>query len=129
MTLLHELIDMAAKQAPDKVAIIAEETQFTYEQLRRHTLMISSFLRFKGIQRGDRVIILLPSSPDLLAIANAVSRIGAIFVILNDAITTYSLKYILDDAESALIITDRVLVKKSMALVAPYIYIMNLLKQ
>ncbi len=113
MTLLHELIDMAAKQAPDKVAIIAEETQFTYEQLRRHTLMISSFLRFKGIQRGDRVIILLPSSPDLLAIANAVSRIGAIFVILNDAITTYSLKYILDDAESALIITDRVLVKKA----------------
>lgn len=111
MNRLHELLDRTADEVPHKIALIAEGKKQTYAQFAAQTVVMAAMLQNKGIQSGDRVVLLLPSSPELLALVFAISRLGAIFVILNDTVTTYSLRNILDDAGSALVITDQELQK------------------
>ena len=55
-----------------------ERTLFTYTQLTRRVERIAAALRGVGIQKGDRLTIYMPTSPEAIMVMLAAVRIGAI---------------------------------------------------
>ena len=67
---------------------------------------IGRILKTKGIKKGTRVLIYLNNSPEYLFSLFAIWRIGAIAIPTNRIYTANELKYMVDDSEAELIITD-----------------------
>ncbi|WP_316195236.1 MULTISPECIES: class I adenylate-forming enzyme family protein [unclassified Bradyrhizobium] len=90
---------------PEKPAILTASDQMTYRQFGEKTRRVASWLRSKGLERGDRLLIILPNTPEVAILIMAASRVGAIFCVLNDAIREPHLKHILNDAKPRLTVT------------------------
>ncbi|MCQ2972535.1 MAG: acyl--CoA ligase [archaeon] len=64
-------------------------------------------LKDRGIEKGTRVLIYLNNSPEYLFSLLGIWRIGAIAIPTNRIYTANELKYMVDDSEAELIITDK----------------------
>ena len=67
---------------------------------------IGRILKNKGIKKGERVLIYLDNSPEYLFSLFAIWRIGAIAIPTNRILTATELKYMIEDSDAKLIITD-----------------------
>ena len=70
------------ERADDRDALVHTDEEggfhrFTYGELRTASAMLQARLRDLGVGRGDRVVLSLPQSPELLGSHLAVSRLGA----------------------------------------------------
>src|SRR5579871_2380947 len=59
-----------------------DERTFTYDQLLDTVKRIAAGLRGLGIGKGDRVAIYMPTCPEAIALMLAVTRIGAIHLVV-----------------------------------------------
>ncbi|MFI5833401.1 class I adenylate-forming enzyme family protein [Micromonospora sp. NPDC051300] len=105
-TLLHELLDATAATRPDAPAVDDGTTCRTYRQVRDASVRLAGRLRADGVRRGDRVLVALPADAALPALLYAVSRAGAVFVVVRTPAPDVALAHVLDDAEPALVLTD-----------------------
>ncbi|MEV4517024.1 class I adenylate-forming enzyme family protein [Dactylosporangium sp. NPDC049525] len=103
---LHGLLDEAAEAAPDRLAVVTDEHHWTYRELAARTHAAAAWLRAQRVRRGDRVVLLAANSPDLVCACYAVSRLGAVFVVVNSETKPFQLRHILDNAAPALVLTD-----------------------
>lgn len=62
---------------PSKTAVITDELRLTYEQLNRRINCIAWGLRQQGVQKGDRVGLLINNEADYIAVFYAVIKLGA----------------------------------------------------
>jgi fatty-acyl-CoA synthase len=96
----------SAAMYPDNVAVIERDRRFTYGHLERFTRQMAGMLTGMGIVKGDVVSVMAPSSITLLAAHFAVPMIGAVLNTLNVRLDAESIAYILDHAESKVLIAD-----------------------
>ena len=68
---------------PDKPAILFEGQQISYLQLHERTNQTSCWLQSLGIEKGERVAVMLNNCPEFIEIYLACARLGAIFVPIN----------------------------------------------
>ncbi len=80
-----------------RVAVVYEQREITYEELRAATVRASEALRALGISEGDRVAILLNDSPEFIASFVGAISIGAIAVPINMALRKVDQLFILKD--------------------------------
>jgi acetyl-CoA synthetase len=78
-------VDAWAEREPGRVALIGwggagALKPTTYGELKRHSDALAHALARRGIDRGDRVALLLPQSPETVAAHMAAYRLGAIAV-------------------------------------------------
>ena len=66
----------------------------------------AAFLAGRGLGAGDRVALLLGSSPALLAVVLGALRTGVVPVVLNPALVAAERRALLDDAQPALVLDD-----------------------
>jgi benzoate-CoA ligase family protein len=76
-------LDEPAERHPDRVAIAGEPREVTYGELAAFSNRAGNALRAQGVTRGDRVLILLPDSPEFIAAFFGAAKIGAIAVPVN----------------------------------------------
>lgn len=83
---LHELFRTAVAQYPEDLALaFIDEAPYSYRQVEQNVLALSTALRERGINQGDKVALLGENSPRWCMVYLAVTRIGAVIVpILND---------------------------------------------
>ena len=74
----------SATRFPDKAAIIYQDKQVTFGKLKQQVEDTSNYLRSKGIQKGDRVMIFVPMGFDLYRTVLALLNIGATVVFLDE---------------------------------------------
>src|SRR5712692_7384488 len=84
------------ERAP-RVAVVYEQHEITYEELRKATARAAEALHALGISEGDRVAILLNDSPEFIASFAAIISIGAIAVPINMALRRGDQLFILKD--------------------------------
>src|SRR5713101_6512241 len=84
------------ERAP-RVAVVYEQHEITYEELRKATARAAEALHALGISEGDRVAILLNDSPEFIASFVAAISIGAIAVPINMALRRDDQLFILKD--------------------------------
>jgi acyl-CoA synthetase (AMP-forming)/AMP-acid ligase II len=104
---LTGLLRERVKKSPQKPAILFGERRFTYAQFEGQVERAASGLRRLGVEKGDKVAILLTNCPEFIFAVFATARIGAVFVPVNTAFTADETAYILDHSEATLLITSQ----------------------
>ncbi|HEY1884666.1 MAG TPA: AMP-binding protein, partial [Roseiarcus sp.] len=95
---------MAARAPhPDKLALkTRDNTPLTYGELFKRSAQAANALVALGVKPGDRVAAQIEKSTDVIVVALACLRAGAVLLPLNTAYTLAELEYFLGDAEPAL---------------------------
>ncbi|MFF5900258.1 amino acid adenylation domain-containing protein [Streptomyces argenteolus] len=106
-----ERIDAAvaavAAARPDAVAVSYESTRLTYRELDSRADRLAHALRGLGVADGDRVGVCLDRSAELVVTLLAVLKAGATYVPMDPAYPKERLAYTTQDAELAVVVTDR----------------------
>lgn len=104
-TTLKELLRERVEEQPNNLLLLAENRSLTYAEFQREVNRVAnSFLRL-GVERGDRIALLLPNCPEFLLTVFAAAEIGAVFVPINTAFTAEEAGYVLDHSESSSLVT------------------------
>ncbi len=103
--LVHHFLENSAARLPDKVALICGDQRLSYQQINQLSNQLTSSLIDLGINRQDRVIILLDNSAEAVIALFGILKAGAIFVMLNPAMKAKKLNYIIQDSGACAIIT------------------------
>lgn len=101
------LYDLIRSRAPrlDKIAMdCADQPSLSYGELFARTGRAANALVALGVQPGDRVAAQVDKSPDMIVLALACFRAGAVLLPLNTAYTLAELEYFLADAKPALVV-------------------------
>ncbi|UWP93780.1 AMP-binding protein [Aliiroseovarius crassostreae] len=97
---------------PTRVALshVAQDGQvqdWTYGQLSALSDRFANVLRASGVQKGDRVAVLLGQGPDVLISHFAAYKIGAVILPLFTLFGADALAYRLSDSGAKVVVTDR----------------------
>jgi acetyl-CoA synthetase len=100
-----------ARLTPQAVAVIAERdsgevTRTTYVQLQQQADALSHALRRLGVQRGDRVAIVMPQRVETAVAHLAVYQLGAVAMPLSQLFGPEALEYRLQHSEARVAIVD-----------------------
>ncbi|MCP3872566.1 MAG: long-chain fatty acid--CoA ligase [Desulfobacteraceae bacterium] len=93
-----------AELTPEKPAIIFEDQTISYKKLCQRADQTSCWLQSIGIEKGDRVAVMLNNCPEFIDLFLACSRLGAIFVPINFRITSVELDYFIKNCRPRLFI-------------------------
>lgn len=98
-----------ASEFPDKQAIIhpSRSSRYTRSELYHAVCCVSSGLKKRGVERGDRIVLFLDSSAEYLISILAIWHIGAVAVPSNIAYREEELTYVMMDSGAEWIITDQ----------------------
>jgi fatty-acyl-CoA synthase len=100
------ILDYHATRRPDKVVIIAGDRTLTNAQLLARVEALAAALRHRGVERGDRVALLMYNHPEFIEALFAVNRLGAALLPLNYRLAPAEWQYILENSEAGVIITE-----------------------
>ncbi len=94
----------------DKIAIrdLDMKQDISYRHLNRRAASLAAHLQSKGVQKGDRVALLIRNCPAFFEVQFACSKIGAICLPLNWRLTPNELTYILNDSTPCTLVHDHV---------------------
>lgn len=76
--LLPQLLARTFARVPDRVAFLHESRGVTYRDFRRAVHAVAAGLQTRGIQRGDRVALMMPNSVEFAVALFALWEIGAV---------------------------------------------------
>ncbi len=82
-----DLLCVAAREAPDRLALIDGEVRLSYNDLMHRVATVAESLIRGGIEKGDRVALWLPNGTEWILAALATHWAGAILVPLNTRLT------------------------------------------
>ncbi|RJF70990.1 acetate--CoA ligase [Deinococcus cavernae] len=102
-------LDRHARKDPLKVALYYEREDgltetWTYEQLTTETARFAAALQDLGIQKGDRVAVLLPNTPAAFIAIQACYRIGAIYSVIFAGFSASAVRDRLLDAQPKVVV-------------------------
>ncbi|MFE7331065.1 AMP-binding protein [Streptomyces sp. NPDC057565] len=102
--LIHALLDDAVAEFPLSPAVRDDDGVWDYDTLAEYSHAVEAWLRAEGVRPGDRVVVQLPTTRELVALFYGVSRRGAIFVPLNPAMKAFHLSSVVENAEPRLVV-------------------------
>lgn len=107
---LHDLLDAAVSDSPDRIAVHSVVTgwTWTYAELDGHSRRMGRWLVEHGVRPDDRVAVVAPNRVELVPLIYAASRIGATFVLVDARTKPFQLRHILHDCDPRLVLADRV---------------------
>jgi long-chain acyl-CoA synthetase len=101
---LGDLPRMAAQRHGAKTALICSEGAFTFAEIERDVLRLSTELAALGLGPGDHVILHLPNGRLWIVAYYAIVRVGAVAVPANILLVPEEVGYIARDCEAGAII-------------------------
>lgn len=106
---LTGLLAAAAREVPDRVAIIAVEggmvREYSYGRLYRDSLAVAGWLAAQGVAKGDRVAILLENRPEWPLAYFGVLLAGAVAVPLDPVSRWDLIRHALEQTRARIIFT------------------------
>ncbi|MFZ5524988.1 MAG: acetate--CoA ligase [Pseudomonadota bacterium] len=106
----YNCLDKHLAIQPEKTAIIFEAddgkvTKINYRDLHARVCQFANGLKSRGIKNGDRVVIYMPMSIEVVVAMQACARIGAIHSVVFGGFSAKSLHERITDAQACAIIT------------------------
>lgn len=117
-----------AKAAPGEVSLIHDEHAWSYAELYRHSCLCRAHFDQLGIGAGERVVLMLDNGPNFLAAFMGCQLAGIVPVPVSPKSSVERLSYLLTDSAARLVLIDRTLSSRSLAVHAQSAY-GNLLSQ
>ena len=101
---LVELMDAAFKKYPDRPAYKLMGRTLSFAQIDEASRALAAYLQGLGLEKGDRVAIMMPNIPQYPVAVAAVLRAGFVVVNVNPLYTPRELEHQLKDAGARAII-------------------------
>jgi fatty-acyl-CoA synthase len=99
-TLCYNL-EVSSTRYPDKTAIVYYGREIPYCELRREVERMAGYLQQRlGVQKDDRVLLLMQNCPQFIIAYYAILRANAIVVPLNSMLVTNELRYYVQDSQA-----------------------------
>ncbi|MGX1194133.1 long-chain acyl-CoA synthetase [Metabacillus sp. SLBN-84] len=101
---IPQMLEETVENYGDKEAISFYGKSISYRQLYGMSIAFASALQKKGVQKGDRVAIMLPNCPQYPAAYYGALKAGAIITQVNPMLVERELDYILNDSGAETIV-------------------------
>jgi len=92
-----------------KIAIESGDDRVSYRQLLEHTNRTGNALRQLGVRQEERVVLLLPDSPEFLSSFFGTIKIGAVAVPTNTFLKPHEYEYLLNDTRARVLLVSEAL--------------------
>jgi len=114
---LYRILDDTAAKHPTDPCTNFFGKQLTYHEIKQLSDRFAASIRRMGIQKGDRVVLLLPNSPQFIVAYFGLLKAGAVIVPLNPLSAERELEFYLSDSEAEVAITIPLFLSKVASLV------------
>jgi long-chain acyl-CoA synthetase len=115
---LYTILDETAAKYPTSPCTNFFGKQLTYRQIKQLSDRFAAGIHRMGIRKGDRVVLLLPNSPQFIIAYYGLLKAGAVVVPLNPLSAERELEFYLTDSEAEVAITIPLFLSKVASLVA-----------
>ena len=102
---VHQLFERTAARKPEATAFIVDKEAFNYREIEHRANQLARLLQLRGVRRGDRVGVCVDRTVEMPIAIAAVLKAGAAYVPLDPAHPADRLRYIVEDAQVACVIT------------------------
>lgn len=102
----HRLFENSARKHPESIAVTYGDSYLTYRELNQRANQLARYLRGHGVGPEVLVGISVERSVDLLISTLAVLKAGGAYVPLDPSYPERRLRYIMDDAQVAIVLTN-----------------------
>jgi len=109
-TLVHDFLTASARRAPDDLALECAGERVTYRELDVRSDELAHGLVARGVERGDRVLVVAESSLACALVFWAALKAGAVIAIVHAQIKAAKLAAIVANCRPRLVVADRRLV-------------------
>ena len=104
--LLHSFLAESAARSPDAIAVVCDGPRTTYREIDRRSNALAHALAARGVQRGDRVVILGDNTLDTAIAFWAVLKASAVASIVHPQTKPARLGALLRDCRARALIAD-----------------------
>ena len=104
---VHQLVELQAERQPDAVAVVHGENEIRYEELNRRANQLARYLRKHGVGLETRVGVLMERSAEWIVALLGILKAGGVYVPLDGSYPEQRLRFMLEDAEVKLLLTER----------------------
>jgi amino acid adenylation domain-containing protein len=102
---VHELFELHAEAAPDAVALHFRDERLTYGELNARANRLAHWFTTRGLQPGDRVVVAVEPSFEVVIALLAIWKVRAVYVPLDPTYPAARIRSVLDDASPRLVVT------------------------
>ena len=102
---LHQLFELTADTTPERIALVCEGVEYSYQTLDALANRMAWRLRAAGVLAGDKVGLLLDRSLESYSTVIAILKLGAAYVPLDASFPAERIAYIMDDAACSLLVS------------------------
>lgn len=102
--LLPDLIDRQSRWLGEKPAMICDDLIWSWQTFGARLRHFAARLRASGIASGDRVVVVMDNSPEMLETLFGVIRAGACVVPLNVSVSPDAMAAMIEDCEAAAVV-------------------------
>ncbi len=99
------LLAESVQKHADRPVLIAGDQRITYRQLQSAVSNVAQSLKKLGMEKGDKVAVMLPNIPEFFYCCFAAYQAGAVTVLLNTASTPAEMTYLLNNSDAKILIT------------------------
>lgn len=96
---------LRATSDPDRPFLVSQAGILTYAEVDGQSDALAAALANLGVERGDRVALVLPSCPEFVISVFAVAKLGAVVVPLNPRQPASEIQYMLRHSEAVCAVT------------------------
>jgi long-chain acyl-CoA synthetase len=104
-TTMPEALRRTVQEFPEKTALIFLDVHISYRQLDEMANRFANALISLGVKPGDKVAMLLPNMPQIVAATYGAWKAGAVVVMNNPLYTDKELEYQFNNSESSFLVT------------------------
>ena len=104
-TTLGDLLLLAADRYPDTAALVLPDKRIGYRELAERAMRKARALHALGVEPGDHVGLLLPTSMDFVETLFGIAMLGAVTVPINARYMPSELAYVIDNADLVTVLT------------------------
>jgi amino acid adenylation domain-containing protein len=104
---IHQLFELHAKQAPDAVALVFGEEQFTYRELNLRSNQLAHYLQKIGVGAEVLVGLCVERSIELIVGMLAILKAGGAYLILDPSNPVARSSFMIEDAQLSVLLTQQ----------------------
>ncbi|WP_236143257.1 non-ribosomal peptide synthetase [Nostoc sp. CMAA1605] len=109
---IHQLFEEQVEKTPDAVAVIFDNQEITYQELNQRANQLANYLRVLGINPEVIVGICTERSIEMIIGILGILKAGGAYVPLDPDYPTERLRFMLEDAQVSILLTQKHLVEK-----------------
>ncbi len=102
---IHQLFEEQVMLNPDNIAVVYEDEELTYQELNIKSNQLAHYLIAQGVEPDTLVAICVDRSLDMIVGLLAILKAGGAYVPIDPTYPKDRIKYILDDTQAKLLLT------------------------